>query len=400
MKFKKLIKRLFMKNKFNRNIVMILSALLVFAGCSKNEREINLNVTAVPGLFTPADNKYIKLKPAANLTETFEWDQAKAEDGSLVLYEVAFDQESGDFSSPFYTIVSDNRGVNNKLTLTHGDLSKIAALGGSAFFERKKFKWTVLSSKGTNVLKAAASRIIDLERPGGFATLPGDVYLTGSATEGGDVLANALKMRQLSPGVFEIFSKMKAGTYYFVDGTSGTPNKYYVFDDAGINAVGVNGTSTFTGADKIMRITLDFNNINASFAEVKSVQLWYAQGNTFWFTLPYTSNGVWRYNSWTFNLLTVPWGLEERYKYKMVLNNGSGDQDLWLNSNFGDPAGQDGQYPSTVAYRTINMTQNNSSQFDWGWKFDRNYLTQGSVADFWISLRGSDGVYTQNYQKQ
>ena len=389
-----------MKNGILKYFSLFFTTFLLFSGCKKSERAINLNVSAVPGLFTPIDGKYIKLKPAANLTETFEWDQAKAEDGSLVLYEVAFDQETGDFSKPFYTVVSDNRGVNNKLTLSHGELSRIASLGGSAFFERKKFRWTVLSSKGTNIKQAVASRIIDLERPGGFAVLPGAMYITGTATEGGDVLANALKMLQVSPGVFEIYSKIKPGTFQFTDGNTGTPNKYYIFDDNGINAIGVNGQTTYAGIEKIMRIKLDFNNINASYREVKTVELWYAQGNMFWFTLPYTSNGIWRKDGWAHTLLSVPWGLEERYKYKMVINDGNGDQDLWINSNFGDPAGQDGQYPSTVAYRTINLTENNSSQFDWGWKFDRTYLPQGTITDYWVSLRGADGVYTQNYKKQ
>jgi hypothetical protein len=54
---------------------------------------------------------------------------------------------------------------------------------GAAFFQRKKFRWTVLSSKGTNVKKAGVSRIIDLERPGGFVVLPGAMYITGTATE-------------------------------------------------------------------------------------------------------------------------------------------------------------------------------------------------------------------------
>ena len=390
-----------MKHTINKYIGLFLCAVVLIAGCKKNDRAINLNVTAVPGLFTPVDNKYIKLKPAANQTETFEWEQAKAEDGSIVLYEVAFDQEAGDFTKPFYTVVSDNRGINNKLTLTHGDLSKIAALGGADFFQRKKFKWTVLSSKGTNVKKAEQSRIIDLERPGGFAVLPGEMFITGSATEGGTVLASALKMRQVSPGVFEIFSKIKPGTYQFTDGITATANKFYIFDDNGINAIGANGQTTYAGTEKIMRITLDFNNINANYLEVKSVQFWYCIGNQFWFTLPYTANGIWRFNSHTVTLTMAPWNsLEERYKYKMVVNDGSGDKDLWLNSNFGDPAGQDGQYPGTVAYRTINLTKNEGSQWDWGWKLDRNYLTQGTVADFWVSLRGSDGVYTQNYQKQ
>jgi starch-binding outer membrane protein SusE/F len=204
----------------------------------------------------------------------------------------------------------------------------------------------------------------------------------------------------VSPGVFEIFSKLKAGTYQFVDGISGTPNKYFVFDDGGVNAIGAGGTTTFTGADKIMRIILDFNNVNSSSMEVKSVQLWYSFGNTFWFTLPYTNNGVWRYNGHNVVLQLAPWNaLEERYKYKMVVNDGSGDRDLWLNSSFGDPAPQDGVYPSTVAYRTVDVNRNEGSQYDWSWKFDRPYI-QNQVVDFWLSLRGSEGVYTQNYQRQ
>lgn len=373
--------------------------LALFSGCSKDERDINMELKEVTNLFTPVDDESILLKPATGQTVVFEWEQAKAADGGLVLYEVAFDQENGDFSQPFYQVVSDNKGVNNKLTLTHGDLNKIAELGGSQFFEKKKFRWTVLASKGTNVKKATMSRILELERPGGFDELPGSLYLTGSATENGDVLANALKMKQVEPGVFEIYSKLKAGTYKFVDANSGTPKSYYIFDDNGIQAIGMNGETTFSGADKIMRVRLDFNNINASYAEVKEVKLWYCAGNTFWATLPYTSNGVWRVNDLTVNYETMPWGYEERYKYMMIIDEGNGNRDHWLNSNFGDPAGQDGQYPSSVEYRTINMTANNGSQWDWGWKLDRNYLTQGSVADFWVSLRGSEAAYTQQYEK-
>src|SRR4051812_11881775 len=104
------------------SLFMLIS--LLFLQCKKDERDINLNVTEVKNFFAPADGKSVKLQPAANMVETFEWDQTMAEDGSLVLYTVAFDQENGDFSKPFYTTVSDNKGVVNKLTITHGDLNK------------------------------------------------------------------------------------------------------------------------------------------------------------------------------------------------------------------------------------------------------------------------------------
>lgn len=388
-----------MKNTLFGYIALFALTAFLLPACDKDERAINMDVTEVKTFFSPVDNNSVKLNPAGGEVVAFEWEQAKAADGSLVLYEVAFDQANGDFSQPFYTVVSDNKGVLNKLSLSHGDLNNIAKLGGSAFFEKKKFKWTVLSSKGTNVKKAAVSRTIELERPGGFDVLPGNLYLTGSATEGGTDMANALKMRQVSPGVFEIYSKLKAGTYKFLDGNTGSPKQYYVFDKDGIKAIGMNGETTFAGADKIMRVRLDFNNINAAYAEIKEMKLWYSAGNDYWFTLPYTSNGVWRKNGHTVNYTQMPWGFDERHKYMMVINDGTGDKNWWLNSNFGDPAGQDGQYPSSVTYRTINLTANNGSQWDWGWKFDRNYLTQGSVADFWISLRGSEAAYTMNYQK-
>jgi len=383
----------------NTSLLFFLCICLMHIQCKKDERGIDLTLNEVSALYTPADNISIQLKPAANLTETFEWEQAKAEDGSLVLYEVAFDQENGDFSKPIYTVLSDNKGVLNKLTISHGDLNKIAALGGADYFQKKKFKWTVLAWKGTNVKPASMSRIIELERPAGFASIPGSVYISGTATETGNVLANALPMKQTAPGVFEIYTKLKAGTYAFYDGNSGSPRQFYVYDDNGINAIGVNGQTTFSGADKIMRIRLDFNNINASFAEVKSIQLWYCDGNTFWFTLPYIGNGVWRYNNYTVNYTKESWGYEERHKYKMVINDGTGDKDQWLNYSSSDSPGQDGQYPHTVAYKTINFDANNGSQWDWSWKWDRTYMPQGTVADFWISLRATDAAYTMNYQK-
>jgi starch-binding outer membrane protein SusE/F len=390
-----------MKKNLSLLIPAVTIALVAFYACKKDKKEINLNLSEVTNIFAPADNKYIKLNPAANLTETFEWDQARAEDGALVLYEVAFDQENGDFSKPIYTIVSNARGVENKLTLTHGQLNQIAALGGSDFFQRKKFKWTVLASKGTNVKKASVARIIDLERPGGFAVIPGTVYITGSATENGTNLAQALKMQQVSAGVFEIFCKLKAGTYKFVDGITGTPREFYLRDNAGSLELAVNGTSTFTGPDKVMRIRINFNDINGSRAEIKRIQMWYCHAGAFKTDLNYTSNGEWRSSGYVADWIPVGWspGGEDRYKYKMVYNDGTGDKDLWINSFFGDPNPQS-VYPSTAEYRKVNLDKNDGSQYDWGWKMVMSAVPIGSTVDFWVTLRGSDPFYTQNYQKQ
>jgi hypothetical protein len=390
-----------MKKQHLKLFFFTVLASLFFVQCKKDERDINLNLSEVGNIFTPVDGRSIQIKPTnSNTVETFEWETAKAEDGSLVLYEVAFDQENGDFSKPFYKIVSDGNGVNNKLSISYGALSNIAKLGGVEFFQKKKFKWTVYSSKGTNVKRSPVSRTIEIERPGGFDVLPGNLYISGTATENGATLANAAKMKQVSPGVFEIFTKLKAGTYKFYDGNSGTPRQFNIYEEAGAKLIGVNGETTFAGADKIVRLRLDFNTLNTTQAEIKSLQLWYSPNNIFWFTLPYVGNGVWRYNGFTVALKQEGWGIDDRHKYKMVYNDGTGDKDLWLNYSTNDSPGQDGQWPHTATYKTINMTTNNSSQYDWTWKFDRNYLHTGDVADFWVSLTGGDAPYTVNYQKQ
>jgi hypothetical protein len=383
------------------NYKLLLPAVLLLlpGACKKDTRSVDLNVTAVSALYTPVDSLYIKLDPRANPSQTFQWEQAKAEDGSLVLYEVAFDQVGGDFSKPFYTVVSDGKGVQNMLTLPHSELSKIAGLGGADFRQRKKFIWTVYSSKGTNRVKAKAFRVIDLERPAGFPDPPVALYLTGTATEGGDDINNALQMKRTGD-VFEIYTKLSPGTYQFADAKTATARRYYIADDHGIAA---DGSNTFAGSAKTVRIRIDVSSVSGNMVEIKSIQLWYCNQGAFWFTLPYIGNGIWRYNGYSVVLDAVPWGREDRYKYKMVINDGTGDKDQWLNYSAGDSPGQDGQYPHTPEYKTLNMTTNNGGQWDYAWKFDKKYIPDnpsGTITDFWVSFSASDPTYTQNYQKE
>src|SRR5687768_16674923 len=90
-------------------IATILTALVI-SGCSKNDRDINMTISEVTAFYAPNDNVYVKLEPATAASVGFEWEQAKAEDGSLVMYEVAFAKETGDFTTPVYKMASDGNG--------------------------------------------------------------------------------------------------------------------------------------------------------------------------------------------------------------------------------------------------------------------------------------------------
>jgi starch-binding outer membrane protein SusE/F len=376
-------------------------SMTLLTQCDKDERDINLNLSEVTNFFTPVDNRSIKVEVAnVNTIETFEWEQARAEDGSVVMYEVAFDQENGDFSKPFYKKVSDGGGLNNKLTLTYGDLSQIAKLGGVDFFEKKKFRWTVLASKGTNVKKASVSRVIEIERPNGVDPLPNELFITGTATEGGAAIGSAVRMKRLSNGVFEVYTKLKAGTYKFVDGKDNSARAFHILDDGSKAITDDPGENTFTGPDKIQRITLDFNIMSTKTAEIKTISLWFSPDDRFWFDMDYAGNGIWRKDNQIAALKQEGWGVDTRYKYRMMYNDGTGpDKEQWLNYSSADS--HEPTHPHDVDYRKINFAPNDGTRWGWAFKMDRNYLKIGDRADWWVDFSGTtDQPYQVYYEKR
>jgi hypothetical protein len=382
--------------KYLQNLIFysLLCLVMTIIGCD-DEEDLNLNLTEVQNLLAPEDNASIALKPSQNLFTDFQWDQARAEDGSLVLYEVVFDQVEGDFSAPFYSTLSNGKGVENKLTLSHADLNTIASMGGADFFEKKKFKWTVLASKGSNIKITPTSKTIELERPGGFAVLPSELYITGSATEGGDDISQALQMKQTEPGKYEIYTKLVPGNYKFIDGLSGSARTFFINEEDGQKVIGTDSETTYSGTEKVYRIRVDFNAISAKIDEVKSVGFWYCWENKVLYDLNYDGGGIWRINGVTVTLSTVPWGLEERHKYKVVLNDGAADFEEWWGYQAADSPGQDGKYGSAdPTYFHAYLIENND-QWNHAWKLDRTAI-QGKVADFALKFT-TDEPYASEY---
>ena len=381
----KLLNRLFLYG--------LLSLLITSVACDDDE-DLNLNLTEVSNLLAPEDNAHIQLKPSQNMSVSFQWDQARAEDGSLVLYDVVFDQVDGDFTNPFYVSLSDGKGVENKLTLSHADLNNIATIGGADFFEKKQFKWSVRASKGSNIKLATTSKVVELERPGGFAVIPTELFMTGSATEGGEDVSLAVPMKQTAPGKFEIYTQLSSGSYKFIDARSGSGRVFSIGDDNGSRVLALDGENTHDG-EKQYRIRLDFNALSAQIDEVKSVGFWYCWENTILYDLDYAGGGVWKVEGVTVNLSSVPWGLEERHKYRVILDNGSGEREEWWGYQQNDSPGQDGQYGSTdPSYFHAFMIENND-QWSYAWKLDRPAI-QGKTADFLLKFT-ADEPYACEY---
>ncbi|KAA2243084.1 hypothetical protein F0L74_11245 [Chitinophaga agrisoli] len=321
-------------NKRIINIVSILPLLLavVLGGCKKDDYKINTNLQPVARLTAPVNNKFVKLQPATSASVTFEWDQARAEDGSLVLYEVAFDKADGDFSNPIAKFTADGGGVQNHLSLSHKSLNGIAGSAGIPALGTGKLKWTVLAAKGYNIQKASEDRIVEVERPNGFAEIPVDVYLTGEATEAGTDLSKAIRLKSISNGVFEVYTSLKDGKYQFTDRNSGTPATYSV---AG-TVLKEGGESTHTGT-KVYRLRLDFNNTNATATEITGMGLWFAPDNKIMFDLSYAGNGMFTATNQVITFKQESWGRDERYKFRMNVKDADGNAgEEWVGSSNAD----------------------------------------------------------------
>jgi hypothetical protein len=297
---------------FSHPLLLLLMLVGLLASCKKDDKALDDTITPVSNYISPADNTFYKLDPPSNAAVTFEWGQARAADGTLVLYEVVFDKDGGDFSKPVYSITSGTNGLDTKLVLSHGDLNKIANLAGIPSQSQGKLKWMVNASKGLNVMPAATARTMTVERPAGFSVIPGNLYLSGSGTEGGATLGQALPFKRVSSGVFELYSKLSPGDVKIVDATTGTPTNYYISGTKLLQGATTTNPTTTTG---VYRMTLDFNNGSAVLTEIQSVGLWISAQNKVTATLPYVGKGLWEIDNTPIEFFQFSWGRDERYKF-------------------------------------------------------------------------------------
>src|SRR5690554_6547490 len=117
-----------MERNLFKMLVLGLLAISSISGCMEDDELKHTQVNPVDALYAPEDNTFYNL--GAQSTAVFEWKAALAADNGVVLYEVAFDREEGDFSDPVYVRPSDGRGLQRTLNLPFSELNMIAQLAG------------------------------------------------------------------------------------------------------------------------------------------------------------------------------------------------------------------------------------------------------------------------------
>ncbi|MDR2146844.1 MAG: SusE domain-containing protein [Tannerella sp.] len=370
-----------MKSIINR-IIILTSFVLVVTACSNDGEVRELNVSAVKALYEPSDGQAIVLQASTSASLLFSWEPALAEDGGMVLYEIAFDKTDGNFSNPVFMTAADRNGGVASATITHKQLNQIAAMMGIGSAETGSFKWTVFSSKGINPMKAEKEQTITLTRLPGFADIPDQVYVTGDATEPGADLSKAYAMKKIADGEFEIYTQLTAGkTFKFVNTTTGTPTEYSLSGDKIV--AGGTTTASQTG---IYKYYLDFNVGSFSMKEVTKVNL-FLNWSQRKIELPYVGNGIWQTTNYTITGLSGSDNTDDRYKFRM--ESPDGETEWRAINNDSKPTGNAAYYymveKTNVDQWTNNEIWKNPSTTGWS---DKTY-------DITFSLN-AQGSYTHN----
>ncbi|TCC95735.1 SusE domain-containing protein [Pedobacter hiemivivus] len=347
-----------------KNIIFFSGCLVllsVFSACKKELVDVvNTTITA-PALQAPSNNTLINLSPLSNAVVTFEWDAAKTGNYTMSFYEVEFDKENGDFSNPVYKAITNRLGVENKLLLTHRILNRVAHLAGIAELTKGKVKWRVKANTGV-VSAVSQSGTLELNRPEGTTDIPTELYLTGTATEGGTDLSKAVKFKKISDGVFEIYAALNAGTYTLVNKVSGEPLSF-VLRNGLISSGKLENSPVSTKI--IYRINLDFNTASATLTEIVSVGLWFSGYNAIKANLQYDAGGIWKTtfnNAWK----VESWGKDERYKFRVVEKDAAG---TLTTKNWGSSKKDNNRPTATEAASYYFLTAVDNTQYDYSYKF-------------------------------
>ena len=390
-----------------RSSIVLLSFVFVLISCDNDGPDTSID--SVKSLIYPLDNYSVELQSTGN-DIVFEWEEVK-ENG--ILYQIAFDHSSGDFSNPVYIMNSDNNGGSSSVSLSQKDLNKIARLMGLKSSETGSFKWSVISIRGLTTMKAAQEHTITVKRMSGFDNLPLAVYLSGAGSEAGANISDALIMQRIEDGVFEIYSQLKEGQPYgFVNEKTSMATKFY-YDGEVIREGDVTMTVPKTG---IYHINLDFTTGSASYREILRVALFH-NANQVYLWLPYQGYGVWgsgfelteagifnntevaetnANNRPSGNPVTSNLGTDDRYKFRMGSRQLDSEDEViteWrtLLANDNKPGGS----PKPEWYHMIersNVEQWTNNQI---WKIQPG-AWMGITIDVTFELKG-DAPYTHTF---
>ncbi|MCM1198196.1 MAG: SusE domain-containing protein, partial [Clostridium sp.] len=281
-------------------LVLSMSVLFAAVSCSPDGNGHASALESPGSLYLPR-NQY-PLDITVGQAVVFEWDYSATDN---VCYQVLFDREDGDFSSPAYIVTSDANGFSPSVEVSSATMSTIASLCGGLPGQTVAVKWTVRTFRGLESVtgtKDGEARTVLVTRPNTVDPLPASIQMQGTATENG----SSVKFCQALPvgtalgqhiadrqkGAMECFTRFTDGEFTVKDDL----DRFYALEDGGrLLCTYTQETSNHAPSEGIYWVYLDFNTMSWSMKEISSLVLWTHP----WFgaedtaPLSYEGNGVW-----------------------------------------------------------------------------------------------------------
>lgn len=286
-----------------KKINLLFSLLALVTGLWSCEEKDNLDplgnwTLSTPALKAPAlDAALVLNEDAPSQGIRFQWEAAKSSKNYQVRYTLVLDSAANaDVKSPILSMPSANGGKDLFAEPTGAQLDQALSAAGYAANTAVPLKWTVIARSLDQ--ETMASQAVSITR---FATesFPSQLFLSGSATEKGADLSQALAMKALkdasgnNTNVYELYTGLTAGgTLKFYSATSGQSLNY----GGASGQLAKNGSAIAAPGAGAYRITV---NLNTNTYDLMKIDRWSVVGGIItggWggdAPLQYKGNSVW-----------------------------------------------------------------------------------------------------------
>lgn len=371
-----------MRTFYKRYNWALLFCLILLTACTKEDAvDLETRISEAQPSF-PADNVTVDLNVLkTGETVIFEWEPAKAEDNTVVFYEVVFDTATGDFSSPLYKAIPGKLGSETRISISHTALNEVVKKLGVPELSTVDLKWKVISTNGVSVTTSTNAPTVKLRRS---LDTPNALYVYGSGTEAGTDITKAVQFRKITPSTYEAYLSLQPGSYALTEtNVAGSE----IFSFSGSRLVNTEGSlSVITPG--VYRINIDMAS-GVSLTEIQSVGLWIAANNNVSTTLSYAGNGIWKATNIPITWVNMGSWRDERYKFRVTEKDAAGQ----TSTKFLGSANKDNPNRPTsgtaATYYYLKPVDN--SQWDYTYKFG----SESQRTDIELKLQAT-GDYTHS----
>lgn len=285
-----------------KKIYNLLLVLILFAAWSCDEKE---NMDPVGNweigkatLSAPASGASVVLNEATPTEKVrFEWTPAVTTNRFIVAYTLLLlPAGSDDYANPILKVVPTNGGKDPFAEVTADQIDYALWTKCYPAGQPANVKWVVVSKAIEK--ESVAEQAISFTR---FATerLPETLFITGSATEKGDDVTQAIAMRALVDGdenltnVFDVYTTLTAGNVYQFRDQASTFSKAFGGSSGALTGCGPAIAVTETAQ---YRVTV---NLNSNTYEAMKIEKWSLVGDAVeggWggdVPLTYKGDGIW-----------------------------------------------------------------------------------------------------------